>query len=293
MKTLLKTMPLLVVLCVAVFVFPNQALAATTIEIEGNIYTWPTVPTTINGVTWISSDTLRLNGANLTRGINVTGPLTIEIVGNNTIADPGPSTSGIGTDSDLIFNGSGSLTISAADGDGISAGVSDIMVNGSGNLSVTSTAIGGAGITGNLVVSAGVQTVYVKGDSSSVVGVITEPGKRLSTNPNPYSYQKNTQQQQQEINREGVVFAMDRDLSYPNGLVFAFHGGYFANFEGVWIHGYAVPEAAYSVDVHNGIAYVFLNRDYLYYALNLAPNEEHLLHVVFSNGYGITNFTFN
>ncbi len=297
MKTLLKTMPLLVVLCLAVFVFPNQALAATEITIGVNTYTWNTnLPTTIAGVTWSSQDTLKLNGANLTQGIDIVGPLTIELMGNNSIASSAPSFPGIRTDSDLIFNGPGSLTISAADGDGISASTKDIFVNSSGSLSVTSTASPGVGITGNLVVNNRVQSVYVKGTDKSVDGIITEPGKRISSPPNPYSYEKSTeqqQQQQQQISREGVVFAMDRDLSYPNGLVFAFHGGYFANFEGVWIHGYAVPEAAYSVDVHNGIAYVFLNRDYLYYALNLAPNEEHLLHVVFSNGYGVTNFTFN
>ncbi len=321
MKTLLRTMPLLVVLCVAVFVFPNQALAATEITIGGTNYTWANIaknPLPPNsGLSWTDGgNTLTFSGVNLVDEVNIVGDVRIHLIGssNSITANGGLPLSAAGN---ITFTGSGALTLT---GDaGISA--TNITVNG-GTLNIVGTdwgrsgiellggavtinggrmfVEGGIGIDGNLVINGGegsAEGTNTASGAKSVSGTITNQGVVLSSNPNPYVFKVNQQQQQeqqqQQVSREGVVFAMDRDLSYPNGLVFAFHGGYFANFEGVWIHGYAVPEAAYSVDVHNGIAYVFLNRDYLYYALNLAPNEEHLLHVVFSNGYGVTNFTFN
>ncbi len=330
MKTLLKTMPLLVVLCVAVFVFPNQASA-----LEVHVGSSPTSP--LDQIRYLNqahndpglapsgkitydkadpSNTVTLENAVIvlndsTKSIGVYGDpkteqLNIVLVGDNKIIANGREVSegidkghvGISSEVDLIFSGSGSLTITSGVGTGIEGtdvAEIDVIVNG-GSLSVTGNFAdpngdGTSGIIGNLFVGAGAQSVYVKGSKSSVSGTITEVGKKLSTNPNPYSYPK-IEDQQAPVNRENVVFPMNSSLSNPSSLTFTFEGGYFANFEGVWIHGYAVPTSAYTTRVIDGVLYIYLNEDYLFYVLGLARGEEHLMHAVFSNGYGITKFIF-
>ncbi len=315
MKTLLRTMPLLVVLCVAVFVFPNQA-SALDVQISG--ITIDQGRLTSGTLSYAAGeDTLTLENALIqlndsTKSIEVIGnsnteQLKIVLVGDNKIIANGREVSmgvnkghvGIISQVDLIFSGSGSLTVTSGVGSGIEGmGGADInvIVNG-GSLSVTgnsldSTGDGTSGLFGNLFVGAGAQSVYVKGSESSVSGTITEVGKMLATKPNPYSYPTTEQQQQAPVDRENVVFPMNSSLSNPSSLTFTFDGGYFANFEGVWIHGFAVPTSAYTTRVIDGVLYIYLNEDYLFYVLGLARGEEHLMHAVFSNGYGITKFTY-
>ncbi len=317
MKTLLKTMPLLAVLCVAVFVFPNQASA---LEVKigqhgiNNAHNTP--PNDPSANILFSGDTLTLENAYIvlndsTKSIEVFGDptkeqLKIVLVGNNKIIVNGKDENdvlekghvGISSQVDLIFSGSGSLTITSGVGTGIEGmdvAEIDVIVNG-GSLSVTGNFAdpngdGTSGIIGNLFVGAGAQSVYVKGSETSVMGTITEVGKMLETNPNPYSYPI-VPEKQPPVDRENVVFQMNSSLSNTSSLTFTFDGGYFANFEGVWIHGYAVPTSAYTTRVIDGVLYIYLNEDYLYYVLGLSRGEEHLMHAVFSNGYGITKFTY-
>ncbi len=319
MKTLLRTMPLLAVLCVAVFVFPNQASALDVkIGQHGINNAHNTPPNDPSANILFSGDTLTLENAYIVlndapKSIEVkevagdpTDKLNIVLIGNNRIEARGLEVSegvreghlGFSSEVDLIFSGSGSLTITSAKGTGIegmNGADINVIVNG-GSLSVSGntedpTGTGTSGIFGNLFVGAGAKSVYVSGSKTSVSGTITEVGRRLATNPNPYSYPK-IEDQQAPVNRENVVFPMNSSLSNPSSLTFTFEGGYFANFEGVWIHGYAVPKSAYTTRVIDGVLYIYLNEDYLYYVLGLARGEEHLMHAVFSNGYGITKFTY-
>ncbi len=312
MKTLLKTMPLLLVLCLAVFAFPNQALAAansvvltgagaggTDITINANdSHTF--VPGSTISLS-ISGDTLTLTNINLTGPLKVTrnGGIKIVLVGSNSIDTTGYSNvAGItATNVTIEINGSGDLMITS-DGHGIDAFAVETR---GGNLSVNS--MSGNGIEGDLSVNIGTQSVNVRGALNSVSGIFKVKGEWIESAPNPYSYgtvineeqeqgQGQQQQPQQPADRENVVFQMNSSLSNPSSLTFTFDGGYFANFEGVWIHGYAVPTSAYTTRVIDGVLYIYLNEDYLFYVLGLARGEEHLMHAVFSNGYGITKFTY-
>ncbi len=80
----------------------------------------------------------------------------------------------------------------------------------------------------------------------------------------------------------------ERNVTSSTGAIFTSTGPY-AKFNGVWIHGYAIPSSYYTAKQESdGTVTVTLDS---WYVNSLIRYEQYLIHLVFDDGYGIAKFT--
>ncbi len=147
--------------------------------------------------------------------------------------------------------------------------------------------IGGAGVTHKLTFKNGATNSL----NESTLTIIYDPAAPIPTPILPPGSQTGST----TSSPQHIVQKTERDIFYNvwetntnySGYTFTSDGP-FAKFEGIWIHGFAISPSNYTASVAaDGSTVVTLKQSFVN---TIADSKDILLHLVFSDGYGVTKF---
>ncbi len=149
------------------------------------------------------------------------------------------------------------------------------------------TNVGGAGVTHTLFLQNGTDTslngttlTIIHDPSAPIPAPILRPGSQTG------SASSHSQPVAAKVERDVFYNVWESNTNY-DGYTFVSDGP-FAKFEGIWIHGFAISPSNYTASVgEDGSTVVTLKQSFVN---SISDSKDILLHLVFSDGYGVTKF---